>query len=141
MTARKVDCRRCNGMCCRYFGLPIETPETPSDFDDIRWYMLHKGTEVYVDDDQWYLNVNNVCRHLQRDNSCGIYESRPRICQKYSTGTCEITSDEYEHEQHFYTVEHLEAYARDYMRKKRRHAQLKANRERAKRQTRAKGRR
>ena len=102
-------------MCCRYFGVPIETPENAADFDDIRWYMLHKGTEVYVEDGDWYLNVQNVCRYLGPDNSCGIYETRPKICRGYSTDNCEITSDEYQHEQHFYSSDHLEAYARDFL--------------------------
>ena len=130
MKTKKGDCRKCNGMCCRYFGVPIETPENAADFDDIRWYMLHKGTEVYVEDGDWYLNVQNVCRYLGPDNSCGIYETRPKICRGYSTDNCEITSDEYQHEQHFYSSDHLEAYARDFLRNKRRHAQLKARRKR-----------
>ena len=66
------DCKKCRGLCCRYFGLPIDTPETKGDFDDIRWYLLHKGTEVYVSDGDWYLNVKNTCKHLNPDYSCGI---------------------------------------------------------------------
>jgi hypothetical protein len=41
---------------------------------------------------------------------------------------CEITSGDYEHEHHFYNAQQLEAYACEYLRKKRRQAQLKAKR-------------
>ena len=126
MAGNKSDCGACRGRCCRYFGLPIETPETAGDFDDVRWYLLHAGTEVYVDEGDWYLNVKNECKHLQQDNSCAIYSTRPRICRQYSMADCEATSDEYDHEHHFYSAEQLEAYARDYLRGKRQQARLKA---------------
>ena len=128
MAVKGSDCTKCQGLCCRYLGVPIETPETPGDFDDVRWYLLHKGTEVYVDKGDWYLNVKNSCKHLKPDNSCGIYHTRPRICRQYSVEDCEITSGDYEHEHHFYDTQQLEAYAREYLRKKRRQAQLKARR-------------
>ena len=128
---KQSDCGKCRGLCCRYFGLPIETPETPGDFEDVRWYLLHKGTEVYVDKGDWYLNVKNSCKHLQPDNYCEIYHSRPRICRQYSMDDCEITSGEYDHEHHFYNAQQFEAYAREYLREKRRQAQSKARRRRA----------
>lgn len=134
MPGKNSDCNVCRGQCCRYFGLPIETPETPGDFDDVRWYLLHTGTEVYVDEGDWYVNVRNKCKHLQPDSSCGIYSTRPRICRQYSMDNCEATSDEYEHEHHFYNVEQLEAYAREHLREKRRQAQLKARRRRTRQQ-------
>ena len=134
MAKKKSDCAVCGGQCCRYFGLPIETPETPGDFDDVRWYLLHAGTEVYVDEGDWYLNVKNTCKHLQQDSSCAIYSNRPRICRQYSMNECEATSDEYEHEHHFNSAEELEAYARNYLRKKRRQAQLNSARRKARQQ-------
>ena len=134
MADKKSDCQVCRGQCCRYFGVPIETPETPGDFDDVRWYLLHAATEVYVEDGDWYLNVKNKCKHLQPDSSCGIYDTRPRICRQYSMGECEATSDEYAHEHHFYNAEQLEVYARGYLQAKRRQAQLKALRHKARQQ-------
>ena len=47
---------------------------------------------------------------------------------------CEATSDEYGHEHHFYNAEQLEAYARGYLRAKRRQAQLNAARRKARQQ-------
>ena len=131
MSKDNGDCRKCPGLCCRYFGLPIDTPETPGDFNDIHWYLLHKGTEVYVSDGDWYLNVKNACRQLGADYSCGIYETRPRICRQYATEQCDITSAEYDHEHHFYSPEQLEEYARGFLRDKRRLAQLRGRRRRS----------
>ena len=43
-------CQKCDGKCCRYFALPIETPEDWDDYDDIRWYLCHEHTTVFVED-------------------------------------------------------------------------------------------
>ena len=130
MSDKKGDCKKCPGLCCRYFGLPIETPETAGDFDDVRWYLLHKGTEVYVSDGDWYINIKNPCKKLQSDHACGIYEKRPRICRGYTTDNCDVTSDQYDHDHHFYSAEQLTEYAQGFLREKRRLAQLKAKRKR-----------
>ena len=37
-----VACTKCTGLCCRYFALPIDTPEEWDDYDDIRWYLCHE---------------------------------------------------------------------------------------------------
>ena len=34
-----------------------------------------------------------TCKHLQRDNRCGIYETRPQICRDYTTDNCEYDDD------------------------------------------------
>ena len=39
---KKTLCTECEGLCCRYFALPIETPEDWDDYDDIRWYLAHE---------------------------------------------------------------------------------------------------
>jgi Fe-S-cluster containining protein len=86
-------CDHCTAKCCRYFALPIETPETFEDFEFIRWFLLHDRATVFKEDDDWYLLVHTECRHLQADNRCGIYETRPQICQDYSTKDCEYEDD------------------------------------------------
>ncbi len=50
--ANKVLCDSCTAVCCSYFAFPIETPKDKGDYDDIRWYLCHKGITVYVDDDK-----------------------------------------------------------------------------------------
>ena len=102
-------CDHCTAKCCRYFALPLETPTTRRDFDTFRWFMLHQGACLFVDDDTWYLLVYATCRHLQPDQRCGIYETRPQICRAYSTRNCEY-EDDWTYDQYFETPEQLEEY-------------------------------
>jgi Fe-S-cluster containining protein len=86
-------CDFCTAKCCRYFALAIDTPRTREDYEFIRWYLLHDRATVFVEDQDWYLLVYTVCRHLQDDNRCGIYDTRPPICREYSTKDCEYEDD------------------------------------------------
>jgi Fe-S-cluster containining protein len=105
------DCMKCDGKCCRYFALPIETPEDWDDYDDIRWYLCHENTTVFVEDGEWYLNVKNKCRHLsEKDYRCGNYEVRPKICRGYDTEACDLTGDGYDYELHFRDDKAMEEY-------------------------------
>ena len=89
----KVLCEYCTAKCCRYFALPIETPETLEDYEFIRWFLLHDRATVFREDEDWYLLVHNECKHLQADNRCGIYETRPQVCRDYTTKDCEYDDD------------------------------------------------
>jgi len=109
----KGQCEKCTGLCCRYFALPIETPETRADYDDIRWYLCHKDITVFVEDGDWYLNVKNKCRHLsEKDYTCLIYDKRPRICRKYKHSDCDLVEGEYEYELHFTSEKDVDEYIR-----------------------------
>jgi len=102
-------CEYCTAKCCKYFALPIETPRTAADFDYLRWYLLHDRATLFVDD-AWYLLVHTECKHLQEDNRCGIYETRPQICREYTTDACEF-DDSYTYDMYFETPEQVEEYA------------------------------
>ena len=104
-------CDQCAALCCRYISLPIDNPTTRRDYDDIRWYLIHQNIVVYIEKEQWYVGVLNRCKHLQDDNRCGIYETRPRVCRKYDTDNCDYHGGEYDFEQLFTSAEHLMAYA------------------------------
>ena len=54
-------CEHCTAVCCRYIALPIDTPQERSDFDDIRWYLLHEGISVFVEDGP-AVQVQRRCR-------------------------------------------------------------------------------
>lgn len=111
--AAKGRCRRCAGLCCRYFALPLETPETRDDYDDIRWYLCHKDISVFVEDGDWYLSVSNKCRHLSPEsNKCRIYDRRPRICRKYKHENCDAVQGEYDYELHFTSDRQMDEYIR-----------------------------
>ena len=89
----KILCEYCVAKCCRYFALPIETPTELDDYEFIRWFLLHDRATVFKEDDDWYLLVHTECKHLQPDNRCGIYETRPHVCRDYSTKDCEYEDD------------------------------------------------
>jgi Fe-S-cluster containining protein len=102
-------CEYCTAKCCRYFALPIETPKTRKDYEFIRWFLLHEQASVFTEDGDWYLLVSTICRHLQADQRCGIYETRPQICRDYSTHNCEYEED-WTYEQYFETPEQVAEY-------------------------------
>ena len=109
--ANKVSCGRCSGLCCRYFALPIETPETKDDYDDIRWYLCHKDITVFVEEGDWYINIKNKCRYLfEKGYTCMIYGSKPNICRDYTNKTCDSTEGEYDYEMHFTDDKQMEEY-------------------------------
>lgn len=109
--AKKVLCDKCTGLCCRYFALPIETPEDKEDYDDIRWYLCHEDVTVFVEDGDWYINVNNNCRHLSdKSYKCEHYDKRPRICRGYSTNDCDFIEGEYDYELHFTNDTQMDEY-------------------------------
>ena len=105
----EVLCEYCTAKCCRYFALPIDTPEGKSDLEFIRWYLLHHGATVFTEDGTWYLLVHSVCKHLGEDNLCGIYETRPQICRDYTTENCEY-DDEWVYEHYWETPEQVDEY-------------------------------
>ena len=109
----KSQCDKCMGLCCRYFALPIETPETKADYDDIRWYLCHEGISVFVEKGDWYISMKNMCRHLsEKDYRCLIYDRRPKICRKYKHVDCDFVEGEYEYELHFTSDKEMDEYIR-----------------------------
>jgi Fe-S-cluster containining protein len=105
-----VLCDYCTAKCCRYFALPIDVPDNWKDFEYIRWYLLHGRATVFIDEGDWYLMVHTVCKHLQDDQRCGIYETRPDICREYSIDNCEY-EDDWTYEHYFETAEQIYEYA------------------------------
>jgi hypothetical protein len=103
-------CEHCTGVCCRYIALPIDTPDSAEEFDYLRWYLIHRGVSIFVEDDDWYICFQTTCQHLQADNRCGIYLTRPQICRSYSTDNCDYHSGDYGWQEHFTAPEHLDAY-------------------------------
>ena len=104
-------CNYCPGKCCRYFALPIDTPESRKEYDNMRWFILHEKTAVFVDDDTWYLLVYSPCNFLdKKTNRCLTYETRPNICREYSSDKCEY-EDHHVYDQYFELPEQIEDYA------------------------------
>lgn len=103
-------CLYCSGKCCRYFALPIYTPENWQDYDFIRWFLLHEKATVFTEEGTWYLLVHTPCKHLIADNRCGIYYERPQICRDYTTEKCEY-EDGFVYDQYFELSEQVDEYA------------------------------
>jgi Fe-S-cluster containining protein len=106
----EVLCQFCPAKCCRYFALPIDTPTEWSDFEYMRWYLLHYRAAVFTEDGSWYLLVYSPCQHHGEDNRCAIYDDRPPICRQYKTKDCEY-EDECVYDQYFEVPEQVEEYA------------------------------
>ena len=102
-------CEYCTAKCCRYFTFPLEKPTTRQEFDALRWSLLHEYATAFTEDGEWYICVHTVCKHLQDDNRCGIYSSRPSICREYTTEHCEY-EDEWVYDQYFETPEQVVEY-------------------------------
>ena len=105
--------RQCRARCCRYITLTVPAPRGHSDWDEVRWWLAHAGSMVTKDEDGWMLHMATPCRHLQKDNLCAVYASRPTTCSAYEAEYCEFTDDIQ------YDVElHMEADLAPYLEKK-----------------------
>lgn len=84
-------CKRC-GQCCRNNGLI--PPLMPSeDAPPWLWSTVNALRELFADRaEDW------KCLYLAADNTCNIYEDRPRICREFreldATAKCEIYAEE-----------------------------------------------
>jgi|MDSZ01.1.fsa_nt_gb Fe-S-cluster containining protein len=105
----KVLCEYCSAKCCRYFALTLDTPTTREDFEFLRWFLLHEHATAFTEAGDWYVCVHTVCKHLQEDHRCGIYETRPLICREYTTKECEY-EDSWVYDQYFETAEQVVEY-------------------------------
>lgn len=112
-------CAYCTGECCRYIALPLDRPTRARDFDDIRWYLMHEGIQVFVDEGEWYIQFRAQCRNLADDNRCGIYETRPKICREYKAGDCDYTPGDYDYDQLFTQPEEVVAFGKEFLAKQR----------------------
>ncbi len=116
-----VKCKTCESKCCRYFGLQLDTPRSKEEFENLRWFLAHKGVTVFVEKKKWYLQMDNKCRFLQESNQCGIYDKRPLICREHSPGTCENAMGNFDHEYTFKSLKEIDAYlAKRFSRKRER---------------------
>ncbi len=103
-------CEHCAGACCRYLAIPLDVPEDRRDFDDIRWYLMHEGISVFVEEGDWYVQMQTRCKNLQADNLCGVYESRPSICREYKAQDCDYSGGQFGYDHLFTHPEQLESY-------------------------------
>ncbi len=106
-------CEGCGAKCCRYFALEIHTPEDREDFEDLRWYICHENTVLYVEEDTWYLHLTNDCRFRDDSDRCTIYERRSTMCREHSPKDCERL-EPWASDLKFTTLDELEFYITAY---------------------------
>ncbi|MCB9882014.1 MAG: YkgJ family cysteine cluster protein [Planctomycetes bacterium] len=109
MDLRCAACPR--SKCCRQISVEIDKPVDADDFEDLLWFVAHRGVSLFVDEGDWYVSMETPCTHLQQDGLCGIYEDRPKICRDYSSDGCDRDEDT-EYDLSFQTHEELLAYVR-----------------------------
>ena len=66
---------------------------------------------MFTEEGTWYLLVHTTCKHLQSDNRCGIYDTRPQVCRDYTTDNCEY-EDDWVYDHYFETSEQVGEYMR-----------------------------
>ena len=95
-------CEHCAAACCRYLALPLDKPTSARDYDDIRWYLMHEGVTIFVEDGDWYIQYTTKCKDLGADNLCTVYTTRPEICREYEAKGCDYSGGSYGYD-HFFT--------------------------------------
>ncbi len=106
-------CAACGARCCRHIALAIDTPACKRDYDNIRWFLMHKGVSVFVDHEgDWVLQFVTDCRYLDHGHACTRYKERPRVCRDYPgpDGNCEHLGAHEPHRRLFTCVEQFERY-------------------------------
>lgn len=105
-------CVSCGAKCCRYFCFEVDKPDTFEEFQNLRWFLLHEGITIHVDEGKWFISIDNKCKNLTDTGLCADYERRPMICRTYSADGCDAVEGDYEYEQLFTTEDEIIAYAR-----------------------------
>jgi uncharacterized protein len=80
---KKTDCLSCAN-CCKTTG-PLFTD---ADIDRIAKHLRHKPQQfiaqyLRVDEDKDYVLQSVPCNFLDQDNSCFIYDVRPKACREF----------------------------------------------------------
>ena len=106
-------CGECGAACCRYVALQIDVPTCKRDYDNIRWYLLHRGVRVFVDHaGDWYVEFESECTALASGHRCARYEDRPQICREHGEdgSACEFMPGGEPYKVRFSAIEEFERY-------------------------------
>jgi Fe-S-cluster containining protein len=82
-------CFQC-AKCCKYVAIEIDAPTTPTEYDQIVWYLYHQKVSVFVDwDGVWHVKFDADCDNLTPTGLCAVYDHRPAICKDFDWRECE----------------------------------------------------
>lgn len=84
-----LTCEGCKAKCCRYVTIEINEPKNREDYEEILWYFLHEGVEVFIENGKWNVLFNSKCKGLDKNWKCSIYEKRPKVCRDHDIEDCE----------------------------------------------------
>jgi Fe-S-cluster containining protein len=100
-------CTDC-GACCRYIAIEIDLPTSFNDWENAFWYLTHRNIALYIDwEGDWFIEFMTTCEHLSDENTCGIYEERPKMCSDFSWDECEKNTKEIAWKYHFSNPDEL----------------------------------
>jgi Fe-S-cluster containining protein len=103
-------CARCaKSKCCRQISIQVDTPTAREDFQNLLWFVAHRGVAIFADEGDWFVSIETSCGFLEENGLCGIYEFRPPICSDYSAEECD-RDDDTQYELLFESYEELYAY-------------------------------
>ncbi|MFK7734269.1 MAG: YkgJ family cysteine cluster protein [Pseudomonadales bacterium] len=106
-------CGQCSkSLCCRYITVPIDSPRSMREYDNLLWMVSHRGVRVYRDVDGWGIQTMNSCEHLLPGGGCGIYDTRPIVCREHSNDDCEFVREEDDSVLEFNSHASLDEYCR-----------------------------
>ena len=109
----KKTCENCDGKCCKYVAMEIDCPDCIEDFENIKWYVAHENVHVYIEEDgTWNIEFITPCKYLGKNNKCGIYERRPKICRRYDQSECPFHND-YKELYNFNSIGEIEKYIKE----------------------------
>jgi uncharacterized protein len=93
-------CKNCKKLC-EEIAVEIDEPTEIEDFENIKWFLLHKNIKVFIlpDDEEddiehWYIQFNTPCKELGNDGNCKLKENKPSVCFDDSSEEMEESSEE-----------------------------------------------
>lgn len=89
---RQVGCLTC-GLCCTYVTADADPPTTVRRATELLWNLYHDRVSIHFDGEDWLVQFETRCQHLQEDNRCRIYESRPHVCREHDELECEVNHE------------------------------------------------
>jgi Fe-S-cluster containining protein len=82
----------------------MDKPTNKTDYDNIRWYLLHENVNVFIDHEgRWYAEFRAPCLVQNEDNSCRAYSERPEICKGHGGAEGECEFYDYPYREYFST--------------------------------------
>ncbi len=121
----KLLCAKCPALCCKYITVETEKLDDKRHYDDIRWYLLHEGISLLIEEERWLLQIPTPCTKLTKDGRCRIYKNRPETCREYQTENCDYYTEFEDCDTEYLLIETPKAFKKYLKKQKRKKAKKK----------------